>query len=145
MTAKDIVNWKAPEDKDEHDPALEFPPKDDKPDATAHAPAAAAAQPKSRAKAKPKPKARAKGALASQLGWFIETVPTREENGTVVSDRTKAVQTPCPKAKSANDALKVFREMAATSPESVSHHAVRILKVEKAFLTKTRTIVDIEE
>ena len=106
VTAKDIVNWKAPEDKD--DPALEFPPKDDKPDATAPAPAAAA-QPKSRAKAKSKPKARAKGALASQLGWFIETVPTHEENGTVVSDRTKAMQTPCPKAKNANEALKVFR------------------------------------
>ena len=133
-----IMNWKAPEDG----PAPDFPPKDG-----ASAAQAPATSPKPKAKAKPKakPKAKGKGMLASQIGWFVETVPIREENGTIVSDRTQAKQTPCPKAKNANEALKVFKEMAATSPESVSHHAVRILKVEKAFLTKTRTIVDIEE
>lgn len=138
MTPQEIANWKAPED-----PALEFPPKDDKPvTAAADAPAQ---KPKAKAKPKAKPKAKAKGMLANQLGWFVETVPVHEENGTIVSDRTQAKQIPCPKAKNANEALKVFKELAATSPDSVSHHAVRILKVEKAFLTKTRTIVDIEE
>ena len=133
-----VINWKAPEDKD--DPALEFPPKDDTPAAQAPAP-----KPKAKAKPKAKPKAKGKGMLSNQLGWFIETVPVHEENGTIVSDRTQAKQVPCPKAKNANEALKVFKELAATSPDSVSHHAVRIMKVEKAFLTKTRTIVDIEE
>lgn len=142
MTPKEIVNWKAPEDPDKDDPALEFPPKDDVPAAQAQTPAP---KPKAKAKPKAKPKAKGKGMLASQIGWFVETVPVSEENGTIVSDRTQAKQIPCPKAKNANEALKVFKELAATSPDSVSHHAVRIMKVEKAFLTKTRTIVDIEE
>lgn len=134
-----IMNWKPSDEKE--DPALEFPPKDE--------PAAAAApKPKARKPAAPKakPKTKKNAQLQKQLGWFIECVPIVEkEDGTLASDISKRTSTAVLNAKGVNDVMKKFRDMAATSPDTVSHHAVRFVKVEKAFVTKTRQVVDIEE
>ena len=146
MTPQEIASWKAPEDRTgADDPALKFPPKDETAGDKAADQDKAAKPKKARKPSAPKAKGK-KGRLGVMLGWFIETVPVfQNEDGTLGSDMSKRVNIPVPNAKGVNDAMKKFRELAATSPESVSNHCVRIVKVEKVFTTKVRQIVDIEE
>ena len=132
-----IMNWKAPEDKpaESQQPLVEDNPApvQDKPK-------------KQRKPSAPKAKGKKKGRLDVMLGWFLETVPVYDkEDGTLGSDISKRTIEPVKGAKGIADLMKYFRNKAATDPESVTGKAIRFVKVEKVFVAKTRTIVDIEE
>lgn len=131
-----ITGWQAPEDKQAETQQPE----------TADATPVAAKPKKQRKPSAPKAKGKKKGRLDVMLGWFIETVPVFEkEDGTLGSDMDKRTIEPVKGAKGVGDLMKYFRNKAATDPDSVTGRAIRFVKVEKVFVAKTRTIVDIEE
>lgn len=150
MTPQEIANWKAPEDgagADDH--ALKFPPKDKQAETQqvqADQPAKADKPKRQRKQPAQKAKGKKKGRLDVMLGWFVETVPIFEkEDGTLGSDMSKRTTEPVKGAKGVGDLMKYFRNKAATDPDSVTGRAIRFVRVEKVFVAKTRTIVDIEE
>lgn len=146
MNAAQIISWKPSGETGETGGTGEM----DKPDKaqTAEKPVEKQEKPKKQRKpSAPKAKSGKKGRLGtSMLGWFIETVPVFDkDDGSIGSDLSKRVNIPVPNAKGVGDVMKKFRDIAATSPDTVSHHCVRFYKAEKVFITKIRQIVDIEE